>query len=108
MFNFDYGKYRGIIISIALFLLLDASVLMLNFYVSFEISSDAIGINLAGRQRMLSQRMAKSLFVLDGVHDDPVIFKATMDELVESKNMFDETLYAFINGGNVFGANKKC
>lgn len=54
-FQFDFGKYRGILISVALFLLLDASVLMLNFYVSFEIADDAVGVNLAGRQRMLSQ-----------------------------------------------------
>jgi two-component system, chemotaxis family, sensor kinase CheA len=107
MFNFNYGKYRGIIISIALFLLLDASVLLLNFYVSFEISTDAVGINLAGRQRMLSQRMAKSLFVLNGAQDEPAAFTTSLEELVISKNMFDETLHAFIEGGSVAGANKE-
>ena len=61
-YGHKYGKYRGILISVALFILLDASVMILNFYVSFEISADAIGINLAGRQRMLSQRTAKTLY----------------------------------------------
>ncbi len=105
--QFDYGKYRGIIISIALFLLLDASVLLFNFYVSFEIADDAVGVNLAGRQRMLSQRMAKTLFVLDASHDDPQGFKTAFDELQLSKHLFDETLTAFSNGGVVRGAGRE-
>lgn len=104
MFTFDYGKYRGILISVALFLLLDASVLLLNFYISFEIADDAVGVNLAGRQRMLSQRMAKTLFVLDSSREDPVAFQKAFDELLLSQSLFDETLNAFIRGGNARGA----
>lgn len=106
LFNFDFGKYRGIIISVALFLLLDASVLIFNFYVSFEIADDAVGVNLAGRQRMLSQRMAKTLLVLDASKDDPIAFKTAFDELQLSKGLFDETLHGFIGGGLVRGAGK--
>ena len=104
MFKFDYGKYRGILVSVALFLLLDASVLLLNFYISFEIADDAVGVNLAGRQRMLSQRMAKTLFVLDSARDDPALFKKAFDELLLSESLFDETLNAFLRGGNARGA----
>lgn len=106
LFNFDFGKYRGIIISVALFLLLDASVLIFNFYVSFEIADDAVGVNLAGRQRMLSQRMAKTLLVLDVSRNDPAAFKSAFDELQLSKGLFDETLNGFIGGGQVRGAGK--
>ena len=81
MSKFAFGKYRSIIISVALFLLLDASVLVFNFYVSFQISEDAVGVNLAGRQRMLSQRMAKSLYILDSSRDDPLFFERTLHEL---------------------------
>lgn len=105
-FNFDFGKYRGIIISVALFLLLDASVLIFNFYVSYEIADDAVGVNLAGRQRMLSQRMAKSLLILDASKDDPIAFKNAFEELQLSKGLFDETLNGFIRGGQVRGAGK--
>lgn len=105
--RFNVGKYRGIIVSVALFLLLDASVLLFNFYVSFEIADDAVGVNLAGRQRMLSQRMAKTLFVLDASRDDPAGFKIAFDELQLSKGLFDETLSAFISGGLVRGAGKE-
>lgn len=106
-FHFDYGKYRGILISVGLFLLLDASVLLFNFYVSYEIADDAVGVNLAGRQRMLSQRMAKTLFALDASRTDPTAFKSAYEELQLSKNLFDETLNAFTAGGSVRGAGKE-
>lgn len=102
-----YGKYRGILISVALFILLDASVMILNFYVSFEISADAIGINLAGRQRMLSQRTAKTLYTLHSETSDSKDFQDAVTELTNSKNLFDGTLTAFTHGGEAQGANKE-
>lgn len=107
MLKFNPSKYRGILISAALFLLLDASVLLLNFYISYEIADDAVGVNLAGRQRMLSQRMAKALFVLDANRNDPITFQSAYDELMLSKGLFDETLIAFTQGGSVRGANQE-
>ena len=59
------GKYREIIIAVALFLLFDLGVLVLNFYTSFQIAEDALGVNLSGRQRMLSQRTAKALLATE-------------------------------------------
>jgi len=55
------GKYSVIIITTALFLILVLSVLGLNFYMSFQVESNAESVNVAGRQRMLSQRISKSL-----------------------------------------------
>lgn len=104
--RFDFGKYRGILISVALFLLLDASVLMLNFYISYEIADDAQGVNLAGRQRMLSQRIAKSLFVLETARDDQDAYDVAYKELKLSEGLFDTTLNAFISGGSIRGANQ--
>lgn len=104
MSKFKFGKYRGVIISVALFLLLDASVLVFNFYVSFQIAEDAVGVNLAGRQRMLSQRMAKSLYMLDATRGDAIFFERTLTELQLSQELFDQTLKAFIHGGQVKGA----
>lgn len=103
--NFNYGKYKGILVSVALFLLLDASVLILNFFISFQIADDAVGVNLAGRQRMLSQRMAKSLYSLETEYRNEGFFNAdTLEELKLSSGLFDRTLYAFIDGGIVKGA----
>jgi two-component system, chemotaxis family, sensor kinase CheA len=104
---FNYGKYKGILMSVALFILLDASVMILNFYVSFEIAEDAVGINLAGRQRMLSQRMAKSLYALNSETSDSQAFIDAANELKTSSSLFDETLNAFANGGQTHNANKQ-
>ena len=60
--GFALGKYREIVIAVAFFLLFDLAVLVLNFYVSFQIGEDAVAINLAGRERMLTQRLSKVLF----------------------------------------------
>ena len=49
----------------AFFLLFDLGVLVLNFYTSFKIDQDAVAINLAGRQRYVSQRIARTLLELD-------------------------------------------
>lgn len=99
------GKYRSIVVSIALFLLLDASVLTLNFYISYKIADDAVGINLAGRQRMLSQRTVKSIYnvqsaVAEG--DDPA---KALKELSLSHGLFQSTLLAFDRGGATTGAD---
>ncbi len=99
------GKYRGILASIALFLLLDASVLMLNFYMSYQIADDAVGVNLAGRQRMLSQRMVKSLFELEHNLDVGAAIDAPRTELAQTVTLFDQTLTAFSQGGASTGAS---
>lgn len=93
------GKYKAIVISIALFLILDASVLILNFYISFQISEDAVGVNLAGRQRMLSQRMVKSLLEIDYSLEDPEQRGRSLQELQLTLDLFDSTLDAFYFGG---------
>ncbi len=104
LFVLDYGKYRGILISVGLFILLDASVMMLNFYVSYEIADDALSINLAGRQRMLSQRMAKAVYSLNSESPDSIEYGESVKELKSAKDLFDETLTAFANGGSARGA----
>ncbi|WP_407275796.1 ATP-binding protein [Halothiobacillus sp. DCM-1] len=100
-------KYRQIVLAIAAFLLFDLGVLVLNFYTSFQISSDAVAINLAGRQRMLSQRMTKSLVTIDlqtmqGKPDDNAL-----KELRTTVDLFNSTLDAFAHGGTVLGGNNR-
>lgn len=99
-----YGKYKGIIISVALFLLLDASVLMMNFYISFEIADDAVEVNLAGRQRMLSQRMMKALLDAKVSINDSDALDNALTELENTTTLFDRTLYAFDISGSTKGA----
>ena len=99
------SRYTMIIVSIALFLVFDLGVLVLNFYVASAIKEDAVAVNLAGRQRMLSQRTVKTLLQLD---NDLANEREPVHSLIELKKtigLFDTTLFAFRDGGNVTGAS---
>lgn len=97
------GKYREIVIAIALFLVLDLGVLALNFYISFQIADDAVGINLSGRQRMLSQRMTKALVTIEADTLRGIASDNARKELGSAATLFDETLRAFRLGGPASG-----
>lgn len=99
MFGLDFGKYRTIVVSIALFLLLDLGVLVLNFVISSEIASDAVNVNLAGRQRMLSQRIAKVALQIETRSANDVTFLSEAKELEQAHTTFDSTLNAFMHSG---------
>jgi HPt (histidine-containing phosphotransfer) domain-containing protein len=101
----NLGKYREIIIAVAFFLLFDLAVLVLNFYVSFQIAEDAVSINLAGRQRMLSQRMSKALYASELASTSGPIPSSLLDELHNASRLFDNTLQGFRNGAQVTGGD---
>ncbi|NRB43133.1 MAG: type IV pili methyl-accepting chemotaxis transducer N-terminal domain-containing protein, partial [Pseudomonadales bacterium] len=102
---FNFGKYKGIIISIALFLILDASVLSLNYYISYQIADDAKTVNLAARQRMLVQRMLTDLFDIQNANlyllEEDML--ASVEELKQTIVLFDSTLTAFTEGAETTG-----
>ena len=102
-----WWRYRTIIVAVALFLVFDLGVLIVNFALSARIESDAAAVNLAGRQRMLSQRTVKALLLTQSTlaaAQDP---KAPLDELKTTVQLFDSTLHAFDQGGTVTGADGK-
>lgn len=105
--GFAFGKYREIIIAVALFLLFDLGVLVLNFYTSFQIAEDALGVNLSGRQRMLSQRTAKALFAIESARAAGTDAKADLAELQGATRLFDQSLKGFQSGATVPGGDGK-
>lgn len=105
--RFAFGKYREIIIAVGFFLLFDLGVLVLNFYTSFQIAQDAVGINLSGRQRMLSQRTAKAILSVDAARAKGVAAGPELDELAAAVRLFDATLKGFQNGATVPGGDGK-
>lgn len=101
------GKYREIIIAVAFFLLFDLGVLILNFYTSFKIAEDAVGVNLSGRQRMLSQRTAKALLAVDAARAKGADADKDLEELRGAVKLFDATLKGFQSGATVPGGDGK-
>lgn len=100
-----FGKYREIVLAVACFLIFDMAVLVLNFYISYQISESAVSINLAGRQRMLSQRMTKSLLAAQEDIRAQQSPDNALTELKKTVALFDDTLLAFRAGGQVVGSN---
>ncbi|MEO6018206.1 MAG: ATP-binding protein [Polaromonas sp.] len=102
------GKYREIIIAVALFLLFDLGVLVLNFYTSFKIDQDTVAINLSGRQRYVSQRVARTLLELDAMRVASVPYRAdTLAELRAGAKIFQISQMAFRDGGTIPGGDGK-
>lgn len=99
------GKYRTIVISIALFIVFDAGVLIMNFYIAEQFARDAVRVNIAARQRTESQRVIKALLQTDNALGSGNFIDEPLGELKRSYAMFDSTLEAFVKGGVVIGAD---
>lgn len=110
LFGHDWWqRYRDIFIMIAFFLIIDASVFIINFYISYRMSEDAISVDLAGRQRTLSQRISKSLleinYSLTVSFGDQEGITRSIDELDRSRELFDRTLHAFAQGATTLSSD---
>ncbi len=102
--NFS-GRYRALVILISVFVFVIVSVLALNFYVSAQFERDALEINLAGRQRMLSQRTFKSLQDVQRAQRSGTDVTASFTEFENAFALFKRTLDAFDRGGVTNDAN---
>jgi nitrate/nitrite-specific signal transduction histidine kinase len=57
------GSPRRLVTAIVLFVVLDLAMLVINLWIAEQVAQDAVAINLAGRQRMLSQQTTKALLL---------------------------------------------
>lgn len=103
MFKNSLSKYRAIILAVGLFLVVDLGELVMNFIIASQIQNDAAAVNLAGRQRMLSQRMAKTLYQIEDGTRAGLPIGEQINELKLTFGLFDTTLMAFSRGGEVKG-----
>ncbi len=102
--RFLLGSPLKLGIAVALFILLDLSVLMINLWIADQVSRDAVAINLAGRQRMLSQQITKSLLLVNHAPDEAARAAARV-ELANALLLFTTTLRAFDQGGETKGGD---
>ena len=100
----DRDRSRLLYLAIGIFLLLDLTVLATTYWLSYQIAENATTINLAGRQRMLSQRMVKALLHLERASDHQERAEA-MTELRLTFTLFDSTLQSLHRGGVTIGGD---
>jgi two-component system chemotaxis sensor kinase CheA len=96
-----FKKYKAIMASVIVFIVLDISVLVFSFYISYQISQSTAEINLAGRQRTLSQRITKNLLEFERAYHKTRPYDAIINDIEISMQAFDRTLMAFDQGGDV-------
>lgn len=89
-----------LILLVAAFLILDFSLLHINLTLTKRLENNAELINLTGRQRMLTQRIAKEMVVLVTMPDTETI----RSQLVDQVQLFERTLTAFEIGGETLDA----
>jgi len=93
-----HSQSRAAVIAVILFLVFDSLALGLNFWLTWRIESQAIGINLSGRQRMLSQRMVKVLLQYESALAEGQEVAPQARELALTFDLFDKTLQGFDRG----------
>ncbi len=91
---------RLALLAVVLFLVFDFTALALNIWLTHRIESQAVYINLAGRQRMLSQRMVKTLLEIENAQEAGQEFTGLLTQLENTFTGFDRTLTAFEQGGS--------
>ncbi|MFK7957079.1 MAG: type IV pili methyl-accepting chemotaxis transducer N-terminal domain-containing protein [Lysobacterales bacterium] len=99
------GRYRSLMAFIAAFVMIIVGVLAVNFYVSAQFAADALEINLAGRQRMLTQRTMKALQNVVRAEQSGQTVEKELSELRSAFTLFSNTLNAFDRGGETLDAS---
>lgn len=95
------GKSHALVISIGLLLLQAICAIALSMWESAERDRDTVAVNLAGRQRMLTQRLTKVLLELSHAKQLRTDNLDKRNELSLSFAQFDQTLSALSRGAIV-------
>ncbi len=99
-----YFKYKTIILPLLAVLVLDLSLLLLNYFFTSQFENDANNINISGRQRMLSQKITKATYFLLFNNSQGIDTSEPINELRSAADLFDRTLSSFLVGGKTISA----
>lgn len=100
-----FTKYKELIFAAILFVILNVVVLILNYYTAIQLQNDGQAINLAGRQRMLSQKMVKELYLIQDLQTQTAPLEEAIKDFNKTYELFDGTLNAFKMGGTAINAS---
>jgi two-component system chemotaxis sensor kinase CheA len=107
-FKRPFGRDRPLLGVLALFVLLVAGLLGLNFYASYKNSQANAAYQLASRQHETLQRVARTLLELDAMRAAGAAWKAeTLAELRTATCLFQLSQSALREGGTVMGGDGK-
>ena len=98
-----FTEDKKLMLAIALFVVLDFGTLAFGYKISKQVEQDAVAINLAGRQRMLSQRATKAVLLAANEKLSAEQRTAAIKEANAAYALFLETLHAFARGGKARG-----
>ncbi len=101
------GKYREIVIAIFFLLLFALAAIAVHFYATSQAINDAAVVNLAGRQRMATQRVTKAVFAAEALQNAGLSPAEPLKELKVAATQFDATQRAFLNGGTLLGGSSQ-
>ncbi|HTJ96701.1 MAG TPA: diguanylate cyclase [Rhodocyclaceae bacterium] len=93
--------------AIALFVVLDFGTLAFGYRIAKQVEKDAVAINLAGRQRMLSQRTTKAVLIATNEKTPDSQRRSAVNEANAAYALFLQTLHAFADGGKAQGGSGK-
>jgi|GEM_PF-2870878 len=95
-------RYRGIIMSVVLFVVLNLAVVsIVNYYISNRILKNTGVLTLASRQLTFSQRIPLLLHEIEAKAAAQQPLKNSLADLKFSHDLFDSTMKAFSDGGSV-------
>ena len=103
--NKSRNRYTGIILAISALVVIELTVLTINYFLSIEVAKSAEAINISGRQRMLSQRMTKSIYDIKNNLNSVEKRDSALNELNKASSLFNQTLESFVNGGEITTPN---
>ncbi|PIE48234.1 MAG: hypothetical protein CSA42_00160 [Gammaproteobacteria bacterium] len=104
------ARYRGIIISIIVFLLLILAILGVNLYSTFQINKNDNTVNTAAQMRDLTQSITRDLFSMQLTYgQDPhsPYASATLSRLEQNAKAFTTDLQALDAGGKTISYENK-
>lgn len=103
----DLGRFKGIVLANAVFLLFVAVVLTVNFNLAGRLAATSVAVKYAAQQRVQPRVVHGNAQLLETklqAHED---INGALDDLRRAASAYDQALTSMLNGGNVVDESGK-